>query len=290
MSNEPLQLQPPVSVDLKPNSGVWCETRSARIDPSVWIDRSFIEQRPGRGESQRLILKVVRDMSDDQRGLLRLRIPQSLGGYRFTANESVCAFLDRWLPIPYFRRPSPANGQRSDGPVRWARVLLMKEPPAGPGFQDYRVTVAFDTAVATAAGDLSPSDSDVEDASRFAFAWQGSGVEAFVRLPAVEAAIREAFEANRAFSAASSPKRKSRGGELEAIACYLTMLSALDQACVLPEIRFEPLADAAAKPLPAPVVAPAATPATAERPLFATVSGLATARDIAALTQRDGGF
>lgn len=160
-------------------------------------------------------------------------------------------FLDTWLPVPMMRVRPAATGdtwqELDEGPSNWARVFISRIAceDAEPS---YRVVLALDTTCDKAGAAegrpyAAPTVEDVRAGSVFRFSDEEGDVAWFVSEAWVDDWIREIHQARKPADPEADPL-DTNPASLEYLACYLTLLATLGEACGFPDIRFiEPKAE-----------------------------------------------
>ena len=249
------------SVFLVPNSGIqFMDFGFGAQDLASVRHRFFEEQYRAEDGTESSLLHSVVFEDSVLRHPLTLEPLSNDETMAVSGADAMKPFLDQWLPIPFMRvlgKTDIENQQLDEGPVNWARIFVTavsevsgKENSAALNSegneaalpQQYRVVVAFDTAIAKEESKggsyLAPTEVDVSLDSRFIFSAQPDDVAWFLAEPWVDAWLQKLFVASKGvdLSQLTSSAREKYG--LDHVAHYLTFLSAISQLCRLPEIRF----------------------------------------------------
>jgi hypothetical protein len=159
-----------------------------------------------------------------------------------------------WLPLPLLRfigRDGAGQPQFDAGPTNWARLYVSGEPDASR--TGVKALVVLDTEVEVRSRfDVDiytrPTHDDVRFGSTFAFTDDAEALAPFLAQEWVQAWVERVFEAlDRGRTAGIAPKTAGLGP----VAAYLTLLSVLRQAAVVPSVQF--IGEAAGGPAEAPV-------------------------------------
>ncbi|MBC7953174.1 MAG: virulence factor SrfB [Rhodospirillaceae bacterium] len=166
--------------------------------------------------------------------------------YEVGANKAMAVFLDRWVPLPFFRikpdRWPDGAPQFEQGPSNWARVRVVKAPSETGGGDIYQAVIAFDTVVEERPPEREPyfalSTEDANENAQFSLAHQERDNAWLLNCGWVDEWLRADHEA---FKTALRKGRKARPDEddyvLEHLACYLTFLEVLHQVAGIPTVR-----------------------------------------------------
>ena len=152
--------------------------------------------------------------------------------YAIDGMAALAAFSDAWVPLPVLR--VLGGGALDSGPTNWARAHI--SPATGPS--GWRMTLALDTRIDAASrrggGSAAPTRADVTSAARFRFASDEGQVAEFVTEAWIDDWIGEVFRRTRP-GTAGDPAVEQPGRMLEHLAHYLTLLTTLASAEILPE-------------------------------------------------------
>lgn len=238
-------------VRLVPNSGLQFLEADLPRDVAEHIGRSFVRERITVGGRTHWALNPSNDhrpaADADPDGLIRIS--------GMTAIRSAC---DRWLPLPLFRylsRHEDGAARFDEGPANWARVYITT-PDAAVATEDaaYRIIVAIDTELAAvskldAAPYASPTLDDVRFSSLFALTDRPDDLAGLLAETWVQRWLDEAFHRSE-----SSSGYAGIGGDLEPIALYLTLLTVLARARIVPPLRFLSARPESVRPRPVDLV------------------------------------
>jgi hypothetical protein len=236
----------PRIVSLVPQSGIqFIDVRFA-ITQLPNLIRSFWEQPLPAGESAAGAggsLVNLRLLTDED-GLLMDPVsgqsPPLEECYPVGRTEALQPYIDRWVPLPYFRVGAVAAGgkERYDrGPTNWARLRLSRlATPDGDG-NTHHAVLAFDTALR----DLDKTQpytaisfQDSERAEEFALVADRDSMSWFLAEPWMASWLQEVLRESR-------PARRGvsydDGRVCEHWARYLCLMELLAEAALLPRIR-----------------------------------------------------
>ncbi len=189
--------------------------------------------------------------------------PSALGedSFRIDGPTALRSAFDRWLPLPmvrYVARSVTGAIQFDDGPANWARIFVVhpeSRAGAAPGGDlSYRAVIAVDTELADASRlDVEqyacPTLDDVRFSSLFALTDRPDDLDTFLAEPWVQAWLDDALEP------VPHPSGFGRiGNDLEPIALYLTLLTVLSRARIVPSLRFLSARPEAVRPRPVDLV------------------------------------
>jgi hypothetical protein len=194
---------------------------------------------------------------------------------RVHGRAAVSAVLDRWIPLPFLRfvaRDGSGRARFDDGPYNWARVFI-----ATPGADDdpafFQAVAAFDTRTEQQSRvDLSaylmPTSDDVQFSSTFALTDDATDLAFYLAEDWVQDWVAAAFPVLQPASRESAPHTSG----LQQVASYLTLLTVLRRASVLPSFQFFDMRPDVVAPVPVDVV-----------------MDIGTSRSAALLVESDGG-
>jgi hypothetical protein len=174
-----------------------------------------------------------------------------------TGRMAVTAVLNQWLPIPLLRliaRDGEGRFQFDDGPYNWARVYLAQHPDdADTGV--LRGVIAIDTQIDTAsrldlAAYAAPTLDDVRFSSTFALTDDAEHLAPFLAEEWLQSWIQAAFPVPKTGGKASAPAAAG----LHQMAAYLTLLTILRRAAVLPSLQFNEVRPDVVPPIPVDLV------------------------------------
>jgi len=201
------------------------------------VRRSFIEDRSAPDGS--LYAAVMED------GVLYHPVTGAVADAAATLTlsgiQALEPFLDAWLPLPIMRVREPAAGaefaELDEGPSNWARVFISRAR-----IQDadasYRVVLALDTACDKTARTegrsySAPSLDDVRSGALFRFSDEEADIAWFVSEAWVDDWLKEIYQSRR-----PADELETDRPTLEYLACFLTLLTTLSEACGIPDIAF----------------------------------------------------
>ena len=180
--------------------------------------------------------------------------------YEVDAKQAFELFDGEWIPVPFLcLRPErwPDQEQKFErGPSNWARIRVKKRPDAEASAENsllpssqqeesqiYDITLAFDTNVEGQAPGQETyyalSSQNVAENALFRFAFHERDNSWFLNEGWVDAWLENIYKSFRQ----AKPKAKlSRAATftaptMEYMACYLTLLEALHEAAVFPDIK-----------------------------------------------------
>lgn len=236
----------PRIVSLVPQSGIqFIDVRFA-ITQLPNLMRSFWEQplpaaTESAGAGSRLVnLRILTDEDGLFMDPVSGQSPPLEECYPVGRSEALQPFIDRWVPLPYFRVGAVAVGgkERYDrGPTNWARLRLSRlATPDGDG-NTHHAVLAFDTALREL-DKTQPytaiSFQDSERAEEFALVSDRDSMSWFLAEPWMASWLQEVLRESR-------PVRRGAayddGRACEHWARYLVLMELLAEAALLPRIR-----------------------------------------------------
>ena len=227
----------PVLLTLVPNSAIQLVDFEMTEQTVAHTRRRFFEDATGYDEPS---LHVAADGDDVFYHPLTGEPCDPSRTYAIGGVEALAPYLDTWLPMPFMRvsRSEVDDGLVLDeGPSNWTRVHISRTR-SGSGWR-YRVVLAIDTLIETEAAPgrayVGPTLDDLKAGAAFRFSDDVNDIAWFVSEAWVDDWLRQAFEAGRSAEAGQAVRHP---GELEHLACYLTLLAALKEAADLPALRF----------------------------------------------------
>ena len=232
-------------VSLVPRSGVQFLDFGLAIDP-LKTRRAFWEEASGADE---VTLRCLHERDGEQvywdADRNRFERPGA-DVYDLNKARALEPFLNKWVPLPFFRIDSGAGSPPvfAAGPSNWVRVRVV-ELPERDGEISHRVVLAVDTVLAEReAGDpyLAPS---ATDSAEFGFAPAVEENGWMLSESWLDTWLKQLYIEKEQ---ARRPGRPLRAEELNFgarhLACYLTFLQVLDDAGIFPRLRFIDLASA----------------------------------------------
>lgn len=241
-------------VRLVPDSGLHFLEVDLPRDVVEATGRSFARERVTIGGNALWTLKPA----DGARQAAHGPQPDTI---RIDGPTALRSAFGHWLPLPmlrYVARKTSGEMQFDDGPANWARVQVV--PPdnirttASAGNPSYRAIIAIDTELAEvsrldAEQYAAPTLDDVRFSSVFALTDRPDDLAGFLAEPWVQAWLDDALDSP---PAAASFGRV--GHDLEPIALYLTLLTVLRRARIVPSMRFLSARPEAVRPRPVDLV------------------------------------
>ncbi len=166
--------------------------------------------------------------------------------YRVDAKDAFALFDGQWIPVPFLRLSAERwfdnQVQKVErGPANWARLRVTRKSPDS---QVYAVTLAFDSIVEPRNPDQANyyaiSQADVAENAMFRFAPLERDNGWFIREEWVMQWLDERYKQFKQENPRVSLHRAQRDEQpprLVDIACYLTLLEALDRSGVFPQAQ-----------------------------------------------------
>ncbi len=249
-------------ITLVPYSGIQILDFGFCFD-DIEVKRRFVE-RTIDTQSDLAEVKLVPLPADQAAAekIIALRLETDPEPYSIDQTKALDPFLGVWVPVPMLRvkkERSAARGQQFDpGPTSWARmrVVALNHPDPLTG-HTHRVQLALDTMLVSTNSDdryVAPDTTDASNPREFCFVADTEEMGWFVTNPManpndpttqsdlqrwVSDWIEELF---LAFKAAENPDRVFRKERLkyscEHWARYLQYLAVIDQAVMIPRVRF----------------------------------------------------
>lgn len=144
-----------------------------------------------------------------------------------------------WLPLPFLR--INASHVFTGGPDNWARFQIRSLAEPDNAGNTVRVSIAFDTRIATTAQNgpsLAPDPSDIRNGTRFALAWRDSCLNPFLDQTWVDGWLREVFCHFYRDNAAMDETALARALKLfEYQGHYLNILEMIGTQLTIPEVK-----------------------------------------------------
>ncbi len=144
-----------------------------------------------------------------------------------------------WLPLPFLR--INASHVFTDGPSNWARIQIRSLAEPDNVGNTVRVSIAFDTRIATTTQNgslLAPDLNDIRDGTRFALAWRDTCLNEFLDQTWVDGWLREVFCHFYRDNAAMDDNALARALKLfEYQGHYLNILEMLGTQLAIPEVQ-----------------------------------------------------
>ncbi len=199
---------------------------------------------PSRGEWQIVGLKEDRENDTYQKRVTREYA--SSPSYRVDIKDAFALFDGQWLPAPFLRLSSERwaddHQQKVErGPTNWARLRISRKEP---GSSEFHVTLAFDTTVENRAEDQETyyalSEADVSENAVFRLASLERDCSWFIHQEWVMGWLEDTYKKFRSENPKAASVRIQEDGYTPVfadLACYLTLLEALDKAGVLPQVK-----------------------------------------------------
>lgn len=236
----------PAAITLVPNSCIqFLDLGFSDMDAIRIRRRFFEEQEPGSDEGPTLHAVTI-DSDAIQHPVTGDALSPS-DTYAVDMAQAFEPFLDHWVPIPFLRSTTGADGEPmlDDGPTNWARIYVTSVS----GHDDrrvagYRIVLALDTAIDTkptarSRAYAAPRLDDVLKGASFIFSDDESDIAGFVSEAWVDDWIADLYREHRQRQALKDGQDESDADYgLEHLAHYLTFLSVLKAGCDLPPIRF----------------------------------------------------
>ncbi|CAK0774067.1 Virulence protein SrfB [uncultured Gammaproteobacteria bacterium] len=166
--------------------------------------------------------------------------------YELNKTRALEPFLNKWVPLPFFRVDSGAGALPvfAAGPANWVRVCVV-ELPEREGEISHRVVLAVDTVQSERADGepyLAPSPTD---SAEFGFAPTVEDNGWLLSETWLDAWLKQLYlEKEQARRPGRPPRAEELAFGARHLACYLTLLQVLDDAGVFPRLRFIDLASA----------------------------------------------
>lgn len=166
--------------------------------------------------------------------------------YRIDVKDAFSVFEGQWLPVPFLRlsteRWADDHQQKVErGPTNWVRLRVCRTTP---GSSRFHVTLAFDTTVEPRAEDQETyhalSDADASENAVFRLASLERDCTWFVHQEWIMGWLADLYKQFRNENPKSNPYRlqdDSHSPIFADLACYLTLLEALDRAGALPLVK-----------------------------------------------------
>jgi len=240
------------SVSLIPRSGVQFIDLGFSVDRFARLTRSFWEKpRTGSGEPNTTEWDLRALEQNDEGTLVDVETrekPPRDTDYDVKASEAVELFLEKWIPLPYFRVIHEERGipvRFAKGPSNWARARVCALPTPDHDGNTHRITVAFDTELLPEDESrpyLAPSPEDARSRKMFALAPQEAHNGWLLQATWVDGWLQELREEHvLAKLRQRNPTRRVELPPREYPFCkhwatYLTLLRLFDEADVFPRI------------------------------------------------------
>ena len=237
-------------VSIVPNSGLQFVDCRFNIDALANRDCAFWEEIVGNEPDDTGRLPVVlRPLVQDER-TRELRDPASGREppedevYRINRAKALEVFLDKFVPLPYFRVRARAadGGQIHDtGPGNWARLRIHQLAERDRDGNSHQLTILFDTALRDRLPDrpyLAPSPTDSEEEQEFALTADPAQNAWFLAEGWVDEWLDELFREQKQAQKGGRPLRPDDfPWACEHWARYLAFLALLDDAGVMPRVK-----------------------------------------------------
>lgn len=233
---------------LVPHSGVQFIDIDLPTDRLALVQHRFIVETAAPGTDLPDVLVPLPAMSDGD-GLEWhpiTRAPLKPDDTRWlTGFDGVEAFLDRWVPLPYFRfigRSNDGDKLRFDGgPTNWARLFIAAPTGNLRTVERLKAVIAFDTRLAAddartaddGRGYVAPTQNDAQFGSTFLINDEPEDLGEFLGEPWIDqwlTTINAGLTVGH--QAPTQPRPK-----LDHLARYLALLRVLQSSRVMPEIR-----------------------------------------------------
>lgn len=238
-------------VTLIPDSSIQFLDLRLSDEAAANVRRRYFEDY-GDGSSEAAALHAV-TLED---GIFHHPVTQLVGNaaetYVVDGTAAITPFLDAWLPIPFLRVVDDADaaGAALDaGPTNWARLHISRDASAEEG--GYAVVLALDTTLDTRANarvtDAAPTPQDAIADTLFQFSSDENDVGGFVTEAWVDDWLAEVYQEHHKRRIKHGEDEWVQGRPLEHLAHYLTLLAVLDEAGVLPDVRFQDTLSAAGR-------------------------------------------
>ncbi|RWX59879.1 virulence factor SrfB, partial [Mesorhizobium sp. M2A.F.Ca.ET.039.01.1.1] len=142
---------------LVPDSGIQFVEFGFDFDGSPRLSRSFVERvSPAEtGPDGKPLARLLPNWTDDDPDSGEQPYPQKGGdeAYDITKAQALQVFLDRWVPMPFFRiepgKDALGNEIYAQGPTDWVRVRVTETRNAhGDRKGTHRAIFAFDSSLA----------------------------------------------------------------------------------------------------------------------------------------------
>lgn len=235
----------PRIVSLVPQSGI------------QFIDVRFPVDRMPKTTSAFWEQPLPADQTANEPNLVNLRVLKDLNGvlvdpvsgqsppddeiYQVGRPQALQPFLQRWVPLPYFRVAYMAAGgkERYDrGPTNWARMRLVELPQPDSDGNTHHAVLAFDTglrAVEKGQPYTAISFQDSERAEEFALVADQESMSWFLTEPWMAKWLQEILRDSRPARRGAQPLDDGRA--CEHWARYLRLLELIAEAALFPRIR-----------------------------------------------------
>jgi hypothetical protein len=235
---------------LVPNSGIQFLDISIPRHALDTVVRTFVETRVKVGDETVWALASPQSTSGDGEP------SASDGVLRVSGRTAFQAVVDRWIPLPYLRfvaRDGRGRARFDQGPFNWARLYVSSA--AKEHSDAYAAVIAFDTRTDPSsrldlASYIMPTEDDVRFASTFAMPDDAEELAPLLAEPWLQDWIAGTFPQVQAPLPGGAPQALG----LQKIACYLTLLTVLSRAGVVPSLQFFDTTRDAVEPMPVDIV------------------------------------
>ena len=235
----------PSIVSLVPQSGIQFVDVRFPLERLPRTMRAFWEQPLPPGQvadgTQLVNLRTLKDADGVLIDPVSGQSPPEEEIYQVGRPQALQCFLNKWVPLPYFRVAAVAAGGRetfAKGPTNWARIHVTELPHPDIDGNTHHAVLAFDTALrepeeGSPYSTLAPQDS--KGAAEFSLVSDRDELSWFLVEPWMSQWLQELLRESR-------PVR--RGAQIEDLgrACehwarYLCFVDILEEATLLPRIR-----------------------------------------------------
>ena len=236
----------PQIVSLIPQSGLQFVDLRFAVERLPRTPRVFWEQPlpPGAAASPGLV--NLRELKPDEMGTLldpvSGRTPPDEETYTIGRNQALDPFLNRWVPVPFFRIAAIAAAGREvydKGPTNWARIHISELPQPDDDGNTHHLALLFDTALRPRQQDrpytaISPEDS--ERSAEFAFVAAPEATNWFMSEPWMAQWLEELLqEARQASGRRIRPEDNQRA--CEHWARYISLIGLIADTPIMPRIK-----------------------------------------------------
>jgi hypothetical protein len=239
-----MQRLPPI-VSLIPHSGLQFLDIRFSIDQLPRTPRVFWEQPLPPGQSAANLVNL-RELRPDDTGTLLDPVsgitPPDGETYTIGRNQALEPFLNRWVPIPYFRVAAVAAAGKEvydKGPTNWARAHIHELSTPDERAHTHHLVIAFDTVLRPREEGRPYTAVSLEDSSRegeFAFVAGAEETNWFVSEPWMAQWLEELLREHRQ-AGGRRPRTEDATRACEHWARYASLIGLIAEAAIMPRLK-----------------------------------------------------